>query len=270
MKLNPLWVWLVLLIVQFAPVMGQELKELPVQSELTEDTLLVNGYLFERKISNGDVQINVKSHGKVLENYSGIPGNSDDQTRSLNDVKVYKMFPGDRVQAIVMCSDGGKDGTGEYSILDLWPNDKVKALLDSDKYSLLGWPKVVDFNNDGTAEVIDYSSPFGQLDGPDHMFLHRIQIEKVFSFDSKKSVFVPSNNKFSSRFESEVALAKGKAKKGNLNDVLALSSIYWFAGKTKEGWDSFKKYYKGADSSQLIEGITAILSKDAYVQEQLN
>jgi hypothetical protein len=180
------------------------------------------------------------------------------------------MIPGNDFQAIALCSDGGKDGTGGYSVLDLGVDGKVKELFDSDKYSLMGWFKVVDLNKDGNAEIIDYSSPFGALEDSDHMFVSKVQVEKIFYFDSKKDAFIPANKKLFDQFESEISLRKGKAKTGDLKDVLTLSSIFWFGGKPKEGWEMFDKDYKQDDKPKLVEEIKSILSKDPYMQAQEN
>lgn len=243
-------------------------EELKSKQELVGDSMTYKGYLFQRKPSEDDVKITIKYQGKNLKEFHGSPGSSEEQSKYLNTVKLFQMIPGKGIQAVVLCSDGGNRETGVYDVLDLSDKGKISELLDSEKFMLNGWYKVALLGDE--AAIVDYTFPFGDLDDDDHMFMSRIQVEEIFAYDVSKGEYVPANKKFFNQLKSEIDLKKGKAKSGDLKDVLALASIYWFGGKPKEGWDVFDGFYKRNDKAQLAEKIKDILSKEPYVQAMGN
>ena len=147
---------------------------------------------------------------------------------------------------------------GRHLVVSLEPQFRV--LFDSADYDV-GREEfsIIDIDKDGVHEICLRLVSFYGMEGLQSVGETPLP-EIIFKYDAKRMKYLPANHLF-----AEYALrdlnpeTEGEVYQHHRFDVLL---DYVYAGKEKEGWASFDKYYPSPDKQVMRSRIKAVLKND--------
>lgn len=238
---------------------------------IKEDRLSYAGYDVERSFDEAkhESSATIKKNGKVLATLNN-GGLFKESTR----MGLFPFLGGETKQLIILQYTGGAHCCWIYKIYDFTP--RLRLIFDGEKYGIdsIGYElNPDDMDGDGRYEFTQAVMTFDYF----HMS-HSVSVfpSAVFSYDEKRGIYLPANQKFSSRvlqgLEEDLKRVEdegGKLQPGDviakeryLSTVLRVTLKYIYAGQATAGWEFYDREYQLSNRGEIKADIRTALKSD--------